>query len=424
MTWFLVIANLLFYLWADRSSALLLLALTTVSFIAFRAMQSKPENQRLAWLWLGAATLVGCLACFKISASYFDTALPLGISFFTFQLLGALLDAKRGSFSTDVTFREYFASVAFFPTITAGPILRTQDFVPQLREKRAFDFERAKWGMLLITNGLFKKKIADLIAFTTQTRLQSDAGAASAWLGVLALSAQFYADFSGYSDMAIGVANVLGFSVPENFHLPYLATSVADHWRRWHISLYEWFRQYVFSSFLVLFWHRPEGWVRRIDPTVYAAVAIVLTMGLIGLWHAPTVSFVTWGILNGILIAVSPWIANGLGGFFRNGWKAIFLTFYITAVIRVLTVLDLQQSLRLVRELHFPIYASNFDARYFTELSFVAVSLILPHALDAALLRFRIWWTKSLFAWALMIIFLTFVFVMGGHDYPFLYQNF
>lgn len=389
-----------------------------------RAMQQKSEAHRGPWLWVGAGTLIACLACYKISAIYFETALPFGLSFFTFQLLGSLLDAKRGSFSTHVSFREYFASIAFFPTVTAGPILRTQDFLPQLRQKWKFDFYRAKWALLLIANGLFKKKIADLLVYTTQTRLQSEAGAASAWLGVIALSAQFYADFSGYSDMAIGGAELLGLTVPENFHLPFIATSVADHWRRWHMSLYEWFRQYVFSGFLVLFWHNPKGLARKIEPTVYSGLAIVLTMALIGIWHAPTPSFLLWGVLNGLLIALSPWIAQLFRGFFRDGWRAILLTFYLTAVIRVLTVLDLRQSLNLIRELHLPAHGSYLDARFFVELLLTLVGLLVPHLLDASLLRLKAWWTRSMMAWVAMALLLAFIFVMGGHNYPFLYQNF
>lgn len=408
----------------DRWNLGILLALTGVSFLSIRIMAHRPMEGRRSWLYLSIGTLLLCLAVCKISSTYFSGVLPLGISFFTFQLIGSLIDVSRGTLVGSFSFSQYFASIGFFPSVTAGPILRTQDFLPQLQETRSWNSEKWKWGFLLIANGLFKKKIADLLWLTTQNHLQPEMGAASAWIGVLALSAQFYADFSGYSDIAIGSAELLGFSIPENFHLPYLATSVAEHWRRWHISLYEWFRHYVFSAFLVLFWHDQKGWVRKIGPMIYSALAITATMALIGIWHAPTLGLLLWGILNGLLVAASPSIANWRGGWLRNGVPAIALTFFLTAVIRVLTVMSVRESWEIWRALVWTHGSSAMDRTLMVDLLFVGSALIVPHAIDAALIRWNAWWRRSPLAWGLAALLLAFVFVIGVRGRIFLYQQF
>lgn len=416
--------NLLFYGYLDRWNVLLLLVLTFVSFITIKGMSSRPIERRQPWLWLSVSTLLICLTLYKVSATYWGGALPLGISFFTFQLIGSLLDVSRGSMRANFSTLEYFTSVSFFPSIAAGPILRSQDFIPQLREKKIFDYDRAKWSLLLIANGLFKKKVADLLALTTETYLHQDGGAFAGWIGVVSLSAQFYADFSGYTDIAIGVASLLGFSIPENFHLPFLATSVAEHWRRWHISLYDWFRQYIFSTFLVLFWHDRKGWVRKISPTVYSALAIVATMALIGVWHAPTPAFLVWGVLNGLLVAASPSIANFGRGIFRDGWLAILLTFYLTAVLRVLNVLGVNESVHLWQRLHWPKQLGLPGTQLQIEFGLVLLALIVPHMLDATMMRWRTQITKSFWCWCWIAVLIVFVVVMGTHEKPFLYQQF
>lgn len=221
----------------------------------------------------------------------FDVLLPVGISFYIFQALSYTVDVYRGDVKPEKNFLRYALFVSFFPQLVAGPIERSKNLLEQFYEKHYFDFQRVKDGILLMIWGLFQKiVIADRAAVVVDT-IFSKPGTYGGWyviVGVLLFAIQIYCDFSGYSLIAIGSAKVMGFKLMDNFNAPYFARSVAEFWRRWHISLSTWFRDYLYI---------PLGGNRKGRWRKYLNVMIVFLAS--GLWHGASWSFVIWGGLNG-----------------------------------------------------------------------------------------------------------------------------
>jgi alginate O-acetyltransferase complex protein AlgI len=225
--------------------------------------------------------------------------LPLGISFFTFEFLHYAVDRYKGR-TEEGTVGEYMAFILFFPTMVAGPIKRYQDFLPKLRDISldwVLDWQR---GITRILAGLVKKfAVADVLtAYTNHLNVvdiaRANRGVLPLW--ILAYGIKIYADFSAYSDIAIGSARLFGIKVPENFDWPYLQTDISDFWRHWHISLSTWLVDYVFI---------PLGGSRVKVQRIYAN--LLVTMLVSGIWHGAGVNFIVWGLLHGIMLAVHRW---------------------------------------------------------------------------------------------------------------------
>jgi alginate O-acetyltransferase complex protein AlgI len=223
-------------------------------------------------------------------------ALPLGISFFTFKTLSYTIDVYRGVIPAYRSAWRYALYVSFFPELVAGPIVRASVFLPQLGRSLAPSWDRAARGARLILLGFSKKLlIANRLAIYVDPVFGAPADySAGTVLGVvIAYSLQIYCDFSGYSDIAIGVAQIIGFDLPENFNMPYAARSITEFWRRWHITLSEWLRDYLYI---------PLGGNRRGRVRMY--VNLMITMLLGGLWHGASWTFVVWGGLHGAALVV------------------------------------------------------------------------------------------------------------------------
>ncbi len=222
--------------------------------------------------------------------------LPVGISFYTFQTLSYTIDVYRRKIEPTRQLIDFALYVSFFPQLVAGPIVRARTFLPQLDQIRAWSWTRAHAGMQLITIGLFKKiAIADRMAGYADPVYadvgQYDTGAL--WLAAVAFMIQVYCDFSGYSDMAIGTANLLGYRLTKNFDMPLAARNISDFWRRWHISLSSWVRDYVYFP---LGGSRHGAWVTCRN--------LIVTMTLVGFWHGAAWRFVLFGFLHGLLISL------------------------------------------------------------------------------------------------------------------------
>lgn len=221
----------------------------------------------------------------------FDVLLPVGISFYTFQALGYIIDVYRGSIKPERNLLQYALFISFFPQLVAGPIERSKNLIRQIHEPHYFDEERVARGLLLMAWGFFKKLViadraallvtAVYSAYTNYTGLQI--AVATAFFAV-----QIYCDFSGYSDIAIGAAQVMGFTLMENFHSPYFAKSVSEFWHRWHISLSTWFRDYLY---IPLGGNRMGKWKKYRN--------LMITFCVSGLWHGASWNYVAWGALNG-----------------------------------------------------------------------------------------------------------------------------
>ncbi|MCM1319645.1 MAG: MBOAT family protein [Muribaculaceae bacterium] len=268
---------------------------------------------RSKWiLWLNVAADIGILGVFKyfnffsnnfaalmgyigwqVDAVTLDWVLPLGISFYTFQALGYIIDVYRGTLRGTRDCIAFMLFISFFPQVIAGPIERATNLLPQFLRNRKFDYSLSVSGMKLILWGLFKKMVvADNAAPVVSYVLGSyeSQGTLALWIGALLLTFQVYCDFSGYSDMAIGVSRLFGIRLCQNFDKPLLAKGIRDFWHRWHISLSTWFRDYVYF---------PLGGSRKgVGRTISNTMTVFL---LSGLWHGPSWTYVAWGAYNGVL---------------------------------------------------------------------------------------------------------------------------
>ncbi len=219
---------------------------------------------------------------------------PIGISFYTFEAINYVVDVYRGKVRAERNLANFMLFILFFPHLVAGPIVRARDFLPQIRRRKHWDWQRVELGVRFFLMGLFKKwVIADRMALFADPVFHSPIsyGAAATWMAVIAYSLQIYGDFSGYTDMAVGAAHLLGYRLAKNFDMPYLSKNIAEFWRRWHISLSSWLRDYLFI---------PLGGSRAGRWRTLQNLLVVMTLG--GLWHGASWTFVAWGVLHGLLL--------------------------------------------------------------------------------------------------------------------------
>jgi alginate O-acetyltransferase complex protein AlgI len=322
----LLVASYLFYAAWNPPFVILLWISTLIDWWAAGAIhRSESAVRRKLLLLVSLATNLGLLAYFKYGdflldnlagasgvlgvvwqAPAWDIILPVGISFYTFQTMAYTLDVYLDRAKPTGSFLDFALFVTFFPQLVAGPIVRPADLVPQFAAPRRASGRQFGWAMLLITLGLFLKiVVADGLLAPTADEVFGAAQALQpldAWLGTLAFSGQIFGDFAGYTTIAIGCALALGFSLPDNFRYPYAAIGFSDFWRRWHISLSTWLRDYLYV---------PLGGNRRGAARTYAN--LMLTMLLGGLWHGAAWTFVVWGGLHGLYLAVERVLRARLG---------------------------------------------------------------------------------------------------------------
>ncbi|MEM7405269.1 MAG: MBOAT family O-acyltransferase [Pseudomonadota bacterium] len=326
--WWLIGVSLYFYgYWEPRLLPLLVASillnwLLAIAFVRWRFGWLLPvgiaSNLALLGVFKYADFFASSLAAFTpLEHGSFNIILPLGISFFTFQQISYLADLSRGA-APRYGLREYALYVSFFPQLIAGPIVRHNQIIDQyaLDPRRDGASQRVAQGVLLLVLGLAKKLLlADEAAeFADPIFAAVGPGVSvapeSAWIGLLAFTLQIYFDFSGYSDMAIGLALLFGLSLPVNFNAPYRAVSVSDFWRRWHITLSEFLRDYLYI---------PLGGNRHGQARL--ALALLATMLLGGLWHGAAWTFVGWGALHGLaLVAAHGWRRTGIKCPDALGW--------------------------------------------------------------------------------------------------------
>ncbi len=256
------------------------------------------------------------------SIPFLNLALPIGISFYTFQTISYTIDIYRGQLEPSKSFREFAIFVAFFPQIVAGPILRAKEFLPQLREKTEklktsklhliiLTKSNLQIGVTMIALGFFKKMFfADNIAPMVNEIFAMPVGLESFTIiwGTIGFGIQVYGDFSGYADIAIGIALIMGFKIPANFNKPFFATSPSEFWRRWHISLSTWVRDYLF--FPIIF--------RKIGSDFVLISGILITFLILGLWHGAGWNFIIFGLMHGIYVAIETFIRKRHPSFADN----------------------------------------------------------------------------------------------------------
>jgi D-alanyl-lipoteichoic acid acyltransferase DltB (MBOAT superfamily) len=300
-------------------------------------------------------SIAGAASSFGVSMSpaHFNIIAPVGISFFVFQSIAYVIDVYRKDVEPEENYAYYLAFVSFFPTIVAGPILRVRQLLPQLRNQITLDAAMGGQALFLIAIGLIKKfAIADYLSANLVDRV-FDFPERFSSLEVLAAiygyALEIYADFSGYSDIAIGSAMLFGIRLPANFNAPYRAIDLPDFWRRWHISLSTWLRDYVFFAIVG----------KRARRTAALYVGLVVTMLVGGLWHGPTWNFILWGLLHGTGLVAVRVFANGRKrfGFIKHNNPysralAIFITFQFVCFTWIFFRAEtLERALAMLRQL-------------------------------------------------------------------------
>ncbi|WP_310414078.1 MBOAT family O-acyltransferase [Chamaesiphon sp. OTE_8_metabat_110] len=337
---FLLIASYLFYAAWNPPFVILILFSTIFGWWSARLIDraSQPRSKQLL-LIISLIINFGLLGFFKYGnfildnftalvntigigyhPAHLDIILPIGISFYTFETVSYVLDVYFGKSKASSSLLDYALYLTFFPHLVAGPILRADDFIKQCEHKQPFIFSNLCWGLSLTVLGLFEKVvIADGILAPIVESLYSAPGIpnfASAWGGTFAFTGQVFCDFAGYSTCSIGIALCLGFVLPRNFHFPYAAIGFSDFWRRWHISLSTWLRDYLYI---------PLGGNRK--GQVRTQLNLMITMLLGGLWHGASWTFVIWGGLHGLYLIGERLLTKALGH--HAVWKIPVIQFLL-----------------------------------------------------------------------------------------------
>ncbi|PKP24847.1 MAG: membrane-bound O-acyltransferase family protein [Bacteroidetes bacterium HGW-Bacteroidetes-2] len=440
---FLIVVSYLFYsFWDWRFLSLILMSSLLDFIVGYYLGKTSGKHERKFLLAVSLFFNLGVLAIFKYFNFFVETfidtfalfgtklesttwsiILPVGISFYTFQTLSYTIDIYRGRILPTKNIISFFAFVSFFPQLVAGPIERASNLLSQFESKRHFNYSESVDGLRLILSGLFKKMvIADNCALVVNTIFANyqDQSGSTLFIGAVFFSFQIYGDFSGYSDIAIGTSRLMGFRLMKNFYFPYLAVNVSDFWRRWHISLSTWFRDYVYI---------PLGGNRVSKTKLVINIFIVFLLS--GLWHGANLTFVFWGFIHALFVVPVIWI-DSKNELQKNGYlpslKTIFqigLTFMIVTLawvfFRAETISGAFQYLNIIfSESLFSIPDVPLKILFFLFLYMVVEWLQRnrDHVLDIAhipskMLRIAIYYG---------IVFLTFYF--AGDLQPFIYFQF
>ncbi len=344
---YVTIFSLFFYFKSSGIFFVLLIFSSIVDYyIGNKLYKVTDPKQRKLYLALSVIVNLGLLGYFKYTNFFIDSVnaiagghiahanifLPIGISFYTFQTMSYSIDLYRKSMKPAESFGDFMFFVTFFPQLVAGPIVRAADFIPQIRQKISLNKRQMTIALTLIIGGLIKKAIiSDYISVNFVDRVFTQPTLYSGFENLMAVygyAIQIYCDFSGYSDMAIGIALLMGFQLPENFRTPYNAFSLTEFWRRWHISLSSWLRDYLYI---------PLGGNK--NGTVRTYINLMLTMILGGLWHGASWNFVLWGTMHGVVLAIerlvktywrlpSNAVTRSLGQLYTFHWVCLAWVFF------------------------------------------------------------------------------------------------
>jgi alginate O-acetyltransferase complex protein AlgI len=306
---FLLFASVIFYCLADWRFTALLLFSALFNFKCGQLIYAgSSESRKKLWLWTGVIVNIGILGYFKyfdffynsfsclldINHRSFNILIPLGISFFTFQVIGYLIDVYNEEMEACSDALIFTTYVTYFPKISAGPIENAQNFFPQIRAKRVFNMQFAVDGLRQILWGLFAKiVIADNCAASIKPIFENPEAYAGSTLvvGAFLYAFQVYCDFASYSNMAIGISKLLGISLTQNFRTPFFSLNISDYWKKWHISLSNWMMNYLFT---------PLSFAFRNYGKLGLILATVITFVVVGLWHGANWTFIVFGLLHGI----------------------------------------------------------------------------------------------------------------------------
>ena len=385
----LLLMSLIFYAWGEPRYVVLMVLSITQGYIFARLIgKSRGTKKAKAYLIISLVLSLGMLGVFKYANFFAESfaavfglkiaalniALPIGISFYTFQLISYVIDVYRADVEPQRDYVAFAAYISMFPQLIAGPIVRYSDIEAELTA-RAYGADKAAYGARRFILGLGKKVlIANVLAeLVNAFKASGEKSTLFYWVYAAAYMLHVYFDFSGYSDMAIGLGSIFGFTFPENFNYPYIAASITEFWRRWHMSLSSWFRDYVYI---------PLGGSRVKRPRALLNIAIVWM--LTGLWHGADWNFVMWGIMNGVIILISQELEPLYARFHkqfpslgqRKGYQAfqIVRTFFLMGSLRMF---DCYGDVPLSFSMFFSMFR-DFDLRALTVNEFLDLGLNIP----------------------------------------------
>lgn len=444
----LLISNYIFYSYFDFRFSFLLLALTTITYyIGIKINKAAEYEFKRKLLIIGVLINILVLGIFKylnfftesfillfnamglsIDSVMIRIAQPLGISFYIFQSLTWIFDNYYEKIDKDYNLVEYLTFSSFFPTVVAGPIERAHRLLPQIKNYREFNKENLNSGILLITYGLFRKVLIGDTIGRMINHIFADPEyftSIEIMFAVLLYSLQIYNDFAGYSSIAKGVAKILGFEIMLNFRQPYFASSVADFWRRWHISFSSWLRDYIFYPLQIKFrYYRKLGNI----------IAILITFIICGIWHGPAWNYVLWGILHGIYLTI-PLIFKHKGNVFAetensySGKKiiSIIITYFLIVVAWVLFRVESFDTLTIMfKQLNLFTVGEFWDRFMKMTLTYYLTSFLLDYLeikykTDNILIKIR---PSIAYGIALTVLVMVFSYLLTSDKAPFIYAQF
>lgn len=433
----LLLASLIFYSWGEPKSILLLCLTTALAYFSGilqeRLKETNKNSLRKSVFIITIALIIANLFIFKylgfftknlgfLGVNEISLALPIGISFYTFQILSYSIDLYLGKIRLQKNFFYLLMYVSFFPQLIAGPIVRYETIEQEIENRRITVNDVAS-GLRRFTVGLAKKVLlANQVASVATTIYAGDVeayGAMMYWIAAIAYTLQIYFDFSGYSDMAIGLGRMFGFHFLENFNYPYIATSVTDFWRRWHISLSSWFRDYVY---IPLGGNRTSKikWLRN----------ILIVWMLTGFWHGAEWNFIIWGLYYGILLLIEKfWLGNLL-----NKLPKVIQWLYTMVIVCIgwviFNITDLSQLLCTLKHM-FTISSASFVTSMAAEVSVITGMLMMPIAVVCAMpllthfqLKNEVWDTMIKNILCVILYVVCIAFIISESFQPFIYFRF
>ncbi|MFY7732847.1 MAG: MBOAT family O-acyltransferase [Bacteroidia bacterium] len=443
---FVTLFSLYFYYKSSGIYFLILIASTVVDYtLANFIYNGKNAAQKKFWLVVSLVVNLGLLGYFKytnfiLSVFYnlannefepLDIFLPVGVSFFTFQSLSYTLDIYRGTLKPVKNIFDYAFFVSFFPQLVAGPIVRAHDFIPQLYKPTFVSKEMFGRALFLICCGLFKKAvISDYISVNFIDRIFDNPTLYSGFenlIGVYAYALQIYCDFSGYSDMAIGIALLLGFEFCLNFDSPYQSKSITEFWRKWHMSLSSWLRDYLYISL---------GGNRGGKLRTYMNLFITMLLG--GLWHGASFNFIFWGAMHGTGLAAHKYYleiknkaTNVFTKFFDNVWVSTIITFHFVCFCWIFfRAPNFDIAKQLLNQI-FNQFNGSIAYTFITSYHKIVLVILLGYALHFIPKKYETaslaWFTNTSFAVKLvcmLAVIIIFIQVKSAEIQPFIYFQF
>jgi alginate O-acetyltransferase complex protein AlgI len=447
---FLLAASCYFYIYFIPIYILVLFVLIIVDYLLALGMERSTGKKRKFLLIISILSTCSILFIFKYfnffnenftalaqafhwnySVKALSLILPLGLSFHTFQSLAYVIEVYRGNYKAERHFGIYALYVMFFPQLVAGPIERPKHLLPQFFEDHQFDYQRITDGLKLIAWGMFKKAvIADNLAVQVGAVYDNphNNGGMNFIIATIFFTFQLYCDFSGYSDIAIGSAQVLGFRLMENFNRPFFSRSIAEFWQRWHISLTSWLRDYLFYP---LFGNSIS------IPRLCFSILTVFT--ICGLWHGANWTYIVWGTLNGIYIIIGMATQGikkkavntvGLNRFPKiYGFFQVFITFLLVCFGQIFfRAHTLPDALYIIRHLFSNMTVIDLNAQFLWDIALIACLIIIEVVQEKGGIRQRLSFKPVWLRWAVYYGFMTTIilslFLRGAVPKPFIYYQF